>query len=298
MRIRWLGFVPWLATLAGCPGEPREVGFPPLAPPPELVRELAARDQERVRGYAPAGQAATLQGLFRQVNRLSVEQRDDPMAGAKQHADMRMAAKRLLEDEGQEAVLRLGLHELAEFERRLEALLEVAGRVENSATPLLSGGPVPAELTPTYGAFVEVGGDFLVLAGANELVRPARGGRGLVLDAQARFLARLAFKVYWSNVAPEATQALDWTLSPEERFWYERWVAERSRSASRQRRLEAIRHLHAKDPAYPEAKARGVVLFQQRMYPNAVQVFEEARRANPQDPDLPHFLEEARRRAR
>ncbi|HOX42648.1 MAG TPA: tetratricopeptide repeat protein [Myxococcota bacterium] len=283
--------------LSGCPSSDRPVAFPPAPPPPELARELLARDAERVKGFSPQGPAAGLSKLFRQANLLAVEQRDNPAAADGAQQDLRMAAKRAMEDQGQDSLVRVGLLELQEFERRLDALLSAAAQVDGSAGPLLTGSPPPAALKAAYHDFAELGGDFLLLAAANDLVRPGEGGRGLDMSPEGRFFTRLAFKVYWSSMAPEATQPLDWALSDVERLWYERWVAERSRTALRPRRLEAVRYLKSRDPAYPEAKAAGIILFQQRQYAEAAQAFQKALEQTPQDPDLPSFLEQAKRHA-
>jgi tetratricopeptide (TPR) repeat protein len=283
--------------LAGCPSAERPVVFPPAEPTAELIREFAARDAERVAGFTPQGPAATLQGLFRQANTRSVEQRDNPTAAESARVSMRVAAKRALEDLGQETIVKVGLLELAEFERRLDALIQAAAQVEGSSAALLTGSPPPEALRPAYQAFVELGGDFLLLAAANDLVRAGEGGRGVRMEASGRFFTRLAFKVYWCSVVPEATAPLDWVLRDEERLWYERWVAERSRTATRGRRLDAVRYLKARDPAYPEAKARGIVLFQLRQYAEAAKAFDAALKETPQDPDLPSFLAQAKRHA-
>ena len=294
---------PWLAALAvlpfvGCSSCEKPVRFAPRSPEAADVARALARDEEKLGDYRPEGQALRVVEHFQKANLMVASRNKPPPAELVQELFiLRMAAKQLLIEDGQQAATRLGLYLLARFETHLEELSSAARDVPGAAAALLTGSEPPAGIRDTFEKFARFGGTFLVLAAANDLVRQDDDG-GIELSEHNRFFVRLAFKVYWANVMPDATGAIDWVLPDYERRWYEIWVAERSLTAPLARKLAAIGYLEAHEPHYRAHAARGIVLFLSHKYPKSVQSFELALKEHPGDKNLKRFLAEAKKRNR
>ncbi|MBN2497360.1 MAG: hypothetical protein JXR96_22405 [Deltaproteobacteria bacterium] len=285
-----------LAGCRACESKTYPVEFPPRAPDATQVTETIHRDAERIDGYEPKGEIARLAGAFYKVNALTVDRGHKPEQMQEALENLRLAGQRCLTDFGYEAISRLGLFLLERFEHRLQALAEASQGVEGSATPLFTGGEPPAGIAEPFSAFASIGGDFLVLAAANDMAR--QKGSGFELDADSRFFVRLAFKMRWANVFPEVTEVQLRLLDDYERKWYEIWVAERSKTADLPRRLRAVAYLAKHDPGYPALEARGIVLFKAGDYAQAAKAFHAALEKKPGDDRLESFLDQARARAR
>jgi tetratricopeptide (TPR) repeat protein len=284
--------------LAGCSSEQRQVAFQPRQPDPAQLAEQSKRDLDTLGEFKPGGQTDRVAQAFFQANLLTVSaDLAEPSGLDEQMVHLRMAAKSCLIEQGQDSMIKLGLFLLAGFERELEALAKATKEVPGASTALLTGAEPPPAIRDAFGRFARYGGGFLVLAAANDLVHQGKDG-GIEMSEADRFFIRLAFKVYWANAMPEAVTGIDWVLSDFERRWYEIWVVERSKTASVERKLAAIRYLEKKDPAYKAKTAAGIVLFQARQYGPAVKAFELALEADPADADAKAFLAQAKRKAR
>lgn len=283
---------------SACSSTVDPVAFDLSRPDPGRLEEQLRADTEELGDYKPGEQAGRVIKFFQAANLQTIS--TDPVDKSALETgllNMRMAAKRLLIEDGQREATRLGLHMLGGFERELAALAEASHKIDGAAVALLTGAPPPDGIREAYQRFARFGGGFLVLAAANGLVSQGPSG-GLVVNQSDRFFIRLAFKVYWANVLPEGTDALDWVLSDFERRWYEIWVVERSKTAPLERKMAALRHLNRHEPDYPARLAQGVALYQARDYKKAVQAFELALKEKPGDKQAEKFLAAAKRKAR
>ncbi len=285
-------------TQAGCPTRDDPVDFERRRPEPARIAEQLKADTDTLGQFTPSEQAQRVIKFFQQANLQTVS--IDPVEPAeleKGFLNLRLAAKHLLMESGQKVATQLGLHLLGRFEAELAKLAAASRKVDGATVALLSGAPPPAGILEAYQRFARFGGGFLVLAAANGLIGQGQDG-GLEVDEADRFFIRLAFKVYWANVLPEGTNAIEWMLTDFERRWYEIWVLERSRTAPLVRKQAALRYLVQHDPDYPARMAQGVVLYQNKQYEKAAQAFEQALKDKPDDEKLKRFLAAAKRKAR
>ncbi len=285
-----------VTSLSACTQDADQpIAFASRLPEAGAADKALAADHARIQGFSPQGEQAKLVKYFRKFNQVMLNSNATQMEMETALQELRLSAKRNLEDFGHEDMRRLGTFLLEQFDKNLQALLAKASKTEGAATALLSGTPPTGDLRKSFRDFAELGGDFLVLAFANGLVEQKDGL--LSLPPHSLFFIRLAFKVRWANVFPEVTRPLDFLLSDFERRWYEIWVAERSKTASKQRRLQAIRRLKVIDPDYAHLKAMGVVCYQTKDYRAAVAAFEKALKTKPGNKQLKSFLKQAKTKA-
>lgn len=281
-----------ILALAGCESTSSvDVAFQPRSPRPAMVAEVIERDKSAIGDWKPTGATQRVVAAFEQFNLATVYDQRQPAAIDKAMQNLNMALGRCLEDEGNEAIHKLVLWLLHEFDQRLQALIE-ASREVDGADQMLSGALPPRELAAAFRRFVEAGGDFVLHAANAGLLRPASGG-GIELTDGARFFIRLAFKVRWAKLIPPIASPIRWLLSDSERTWYDIWVVERSKTASMERKIEAIERLRKRDKDYPFYKARGIVLYQAGRHQGAALSFKKALDRHPDDKRLKAFYQKA-----
>ena len=286
-----------LAWMACSPSE-IPVRFKVRGPTPDQTAAWKANDQKTLGDWQPEGQAKRTLDFFEKTNLMTVDPALKQTKALNDHmVVLRKAAKQLFVDDGKQAVVKLGLFLLSKFETELDKLLEASKKTPGSAEALLAGKQPPESMRDQFSAFAKYGGAFLQLAAANQLVKKGRDGSLTIADKD-RFFVRLAFKTYWARVMPEAVNAKEWVLSPQERLWYEIWVVERSTTAPMVRKLNAIRLLAVKDPAYPVDRAMGIVLYQGKKWKPAIEAFGQALKQAPNDPELEKFLAAAKRHSK
>jgi tetratricopeptide (TPR) repeat protein len=282
--------------ITGCkPSEQTKVAFDPKPPDATEVARVLENDAKAVSGYTPGAASQNVVEAFVALNSLS--EASDPALDQrrieKAFDDLRRSIVRCLEDEGQENLRRLGLFLLARFERDLDDLVKNTRTLGLTTAALVGKVQTPAAAEPFIKKFVEIGGDFLPLAVANDLVRDDPSG-GILVAPDTVFFIRLAFKVHWANILPETIDPQKLMLSDFEREHYDRWVIERSKTAPLARRLQAIANIKAHNPSYPTLKAKGIVLFQAGSFDEAAKAFEEALKQNPGDKYIEACLSQAR----
>jgi hypothetical protein len=280
---------------AACSQSEAPVRFKARSPTPDQTVAWKANDQKTLGDWQPEGQAKRTLDFFEKTNLMTIDPAQKQTKALNDHmVVLRKAAKQLFVDDGKQAVVKLGLFLLTRFETELDKLLAASKKVPGSAEALLAGKQPPESLSDQFTAFARYGGAFLQLAAANQLVKKGPDGSLTIAD-ENRFFIRLAFKTYWARVMPEAVNSMEWVLSPQERLWYEIWVVERSTSAPMIRKLNAIRLLAVKDPAYPVDRAMGIVLYQGKKWKPAMEAFGQALKKAPNDLELKKFLAAAKR---
>jgi tetratricopeptide (TPR) repeat protein len=278
------------------PSKQTTIAFDPQPPDPTEVARVLEQDAKAISGYTPGRASQDVIQAFVALNSLA-DVRAQSVSEEKieqTFADLRRAIARCLDEEGRENVHRLGLYLLARFERSLDDLVTETRSAGLTAAKLLIRANATPAVEPVLKKFIEIGGDFLPLAVDNNLIRDDPKG-GIQVAPDTAFFVRLAFKVYWANILPEPITPLALMLTNFEREQYDRWVLERSKTAPLARRMQAIDNLKARDPSFPDFKARGIVLYQAGSYPAAAQAFEEALKQNTGDRTLKSFLKQARR---
>lgn len=282
-----------LGTLAGCKSTSSvDVAFIPRSPERAKVEEALARDAAVLGSWKPSVDIQRVVEAFHHFNLAAVYEQRNPAAIEQAMQNLNMSLGRCLEEKGTETIHKLVLWLLAEFETRLDALIEATRSVDDAAQ-LLTGASPPEALQDAYRRFVESGGDFVLHAASAGLLRPASGG-GIEPTDGARFFSRLAFKVRWTSLIPGITNPMRWLLSEFERTWYDIWVVERSRTASLHRKIEAIEMLRKRDKSYPFHKARGIVLYQAGRHQAAAISFKKALEDTPDDKRLKALYQKAR----
>jgi tetratricopeptide (TPR) repeat protein len=291
MRPRSAWFVP-LLLLATCRSGDVKVAFEPGDPDPAEVARQRDDDRAFLGGFVPGKLTQPVVDAFLRFNRLSVSLSPQFQEVEQAASNLRHAIRKCLEGPaGPEELRRVQLHLLSRFDAELRNLMQL--RVPGAPSAFLTGAPPPPAALEAFLKFAEVGGDFLPTAALNGLIVQG-GSESIALSPGAEFFTRLAFKVRFANMAPEATDPLTWLLSDFERRWYLRWVLERSQTAGLSRKLEALSGLKVLQPDYPEQRAQGVLLFQAGNLAGARQAFEQALAQNPQDTRAQAFLDKVR----
>ena len=270
------------------------ITFNPQPPDPVEVARAIENDAKAIIDYTPGAASQNVIQALKKLNVLT-DMRTRPVDEQnieQAFEDLRRAIAYCLEEEGKENLHRLGLFLLARFERELDELAKNTRPLGLTTKKILAGTDREASLEPALKKFVEIGGDFLPLAVNNDLIRDDPSG-GIQVVPDTAFFIRLAFKVRWANILPEQIDPLTLMLTDFEREQYDRWVVERSKTAPLARRLQAITDLKARNPSFPDSKAKGIVLFQAGSYDAAAKAFEEALKQNPGDKDVEAYLNQA-----
>ncbi|NMB74739.1 MAG: tetratricopeptide repeat protein [Myxococcales bacterium] len=270
-----------------------DVGFAPLSPDAAEQQRLLEQDAAEAARYAPHPSTDAVIEAYLRFNRLTGKRGSDPNEIDQAFERLRRTVIFLIQDgDGMDRLRRLQLQLLSQFEKALAQVLTLSDGEARAA--LFQGTPPPESAREVIERFRELGGDFLDAARLNGLLRV--DGDRLTLAPDGAFFVRLAFKVRFANLAPEAIGPLDWLLSESERLWYHRWVLTRSQTADLTRKLNSIEYLKAHDPSFNKERALGIVLYQQRDYAAAARAFEKALEKSPSDEELTRFRDAAKSR--
>ena len=288
-------FLLLLFVLTGCkPSDSVEVEFPIRQPDPNQLAQVRDQEKQEISGYQPGDLEKGVLDAYIQFNRNTVGEEHSRAELEEAIKRIRIATKMCLEQGGQKRLHKLITWLLVRFERSLADLLAAAQTKEATAA-LLSGSKPPEEIRAKFEEFAQLGGDFISNAYNAGLIQPSKKG-GVELVTGGRFFIRLAFKVRWSMILPEATQPLSWLLNRFESKWYDIWTVERSKTAPLSRKLKAIIRLKKRNPAYRDHAARGIVYYQHKDFQRSVKCFERAVQEQPQDQRIKSFLQAAKRR--
>jgi tetratricopeptide (TPR) repeat protein len=271
-----------------------KVEFPIRQPDPKQVDRVRDREKKEISGYQPGELEQGVLESYLQFNRNTLAKERPPADLEQDLTRIRVAAKMCLEQGGQKQLHQLIIWLLVRFEQSLADLL-VASKTHKAAAALLSGSEPPDGIREQFEKFARLGGDFIPNAYNAGLIRRSKDD-GLELAEDGRFFVRLAFKVRWAKILPQAIQPMTWLLNGFESKWYDIWTVERSRTASLSRKLKAIARLKKRNPAYRDHQARGIVYYQKKDFKRAALSFEQALKENPKDRQVGSFLKAARRR--
>lgn len=290
-------FVLCLALATACGSCSRsatvDVGFDPQSPDAAEQLRLEEQDAAEAARYAPHPSTDAVLDAYLRFNRLAGKRGSDPKELDQAFESLRRTVIFLIQDgDGMDRLRRVQLVLLSQFEKALAQVLALPDGEARAA--LFQGTPPPADAKEAIERFRELGGDFLDAARLNGLLRV--DGDRLVLAPDGAFFVRLAFKVRFANLAPEAIGPLDWLLSDSERLWYQRWVLTRSQTADISRKLNAIEYLAQHDPSFNRDRALGIVLYQNRDYASSARAFEKALEKAPGDKELIRFRDAAKSR--
>ncbi len=284
----------WM-SLYGCRcQETVAVEFSLRHPDPNRVKQVRKREKKEIKGYQPGKLEQGVLESYIQFNRNTLSKEHPPAELEKDLTRIRIAAKMCLEQGGQKRLHQLIIWLLARFEQSLVDLLAQA-KTQEAAAALLSGSEPPKAIREHFEKFTRFGGDFIPNAYNAGLIQRSKS-QGIELVDDGRLFVRLAFKVRWAKILPQAIQPMTWLLDGFESKWYDIWTVERSRTASLSRKLKAIARLKKRNPAYRDHKARGIVYYQQKDFKRAASSFEQALGENPKDRQTESFLKAARRR--
>ena len=293
--MRYLSCLLLLFVLSGCKSlETVEVEFPVRQPDPNQVAQVLDDEKQEISGYQPGQLEKPVLDAYIAFNRNVATEDRSRVDLDKDIGSIRIAAKMCLEQSGQTKLRKLIIWALARFEKNLANLL-AAAKSQKAVAALLSGSKPPEEIAEEYKEFSELGGDFISNAYNAGLLKPSEKG-GIQLAAGGLFFVRLAFKVRWAMILPEATRPRSWLLTGFESRWYDVWTVERSKTAPLSRKLKAIIRLKKRNPAYRDHTARGIVYYQSRDFERSLRSFELALKEHPQDQSIKKFVRAAKRR--
>jgi len=282
-------------VLAGCKSlETVEVEFPVRQPDPNQLAQVLDMEKQEISGYEPGQLEKTVLEAYATFNRNMADKERSRADLEEDIKRIRIAAKMCLEQGGQTQLRKAIIWALARFERDLSKLL-AAARSQKAVAALLSGSKPPEEIAKEYQEFAELGGDFISNAYNAGLLKPAEK-EGIRMADGGQFFIRLAFKVRWAMILPEATHPMGWLLTSFESRWYDIWTVERSKTAPLSRKLKAILRLKKMNPAYRDHAARGIVYYQHQDFKRSLQCFELAVKEHPEDQQVKKFMQAARRR--
>lgn len=282
-------------VMAGCkPTEIVDVEFTVRQPDPNQVAQVLDQDKQAIAGYEPKGVEKAVLEAYIRFNRRTMGEKHSRAELEEDIKRIRVAAKMSLEQGGQKPLRKLITWLLYRFEKSLAGLLATA-RTKEATAALLSGSKPPEEIREEFEKFSELGGDFISNAYNAGLLQPSKKG-GIELAAGGKFFIRLAFKVRWAMILPEATQPLSWLLNSFESKWYDIWTVERSKTAPLSRKLKAIIRLKKNNPAYRDHAARGIVYYQHKAYQRSLRCFGRALAEHPEDQRIKAFKRAAERR--
>lgn len=284
-----------LACLSGCKSpDSVEVGFTVRQPDPNQVAQVLDQEKREITGYEPGDLEKGVLDAYIQFNRNAMITKRSRNDLEQDIARIRSAARACLEQGGQKLLRKLIAWLLKRFEQSLSELM-TAARSQKATQALLSGSKPPEDIREKFEKFAELGGDFISNAYKAGLIRASRQG-GLELAKGGQFFVRLAFKVRWAMILPEATQPLSWLLTAFESEWYDIWTVERSKTAPLSRKLKAIIRLKKRNPAYRDHTARGIVHYQHQNFKQSVSSFERALQDHPEDRQVKSFKKAAEQR--
>jgi hypothetical protein len=279
----------------GCkPTKIVEVEFPVRQPDPNQVAQLRDEEKQQLAGYEPGKVEKAVLEAYTTFNKKTV---GDEHSRAELEEDIkriRVASKMCLEQGGQKRLAKLITWLLVRFEESLEELLAAADS-KAAVAALLSGSKPPEKIKDKFDEFTGLGGDFIQNAYNAGLLRPGKKD-GIELAEGGQFFVRLAFKVRWAMILPEATRPLSWLLTGFESRWYDIWTVERSKTATLSRKLKAVKRLKGRNPAYRDHTARGIVYYQNRDFKRSLKCFELAAKEHPGDQHIQKFMQAAKRR--
>ena len=284
-----------LIVLTGCkPTKIVEVEFPARQPDPNQVAQLLDEEKRQLAGYEPGGVEKAVLEAYTGFNQKTVGEEHSRAELEEDIKRIRVASKLCLEQGGQKQLTKLITWLLIRFEKSLKELLAVA-KSKKAVAALLSGSKPPEEIKEKFEEFIKLGGDFIQNAYNAGLLRPGKKD-GIELTEGGEFFIRLAFKVRWAMILPEATRPLSWLLTSFESKWYDIWTVERSKTAPLARKLKAIIRLKKRNPAYRDHFARGVVYYRHEDYPKSLRSFDRALKQDPEDQLIKAFKQAAERR--
>ncbi len=242
-------FVVGLTALAAVLAAPRATK-PDLLPQPLVDRAVLGR--VRAQSVALSREVRT-SGLSYEVRAVGEAFRRSGVAtvegqGAPENAVGEiLLAVRIARRDGKERAL-LGLLAL-----QTELFLEATHAFEASGKPSLE--------------LAELGGDFLAIAKQNGWLE----GRRILLDDDER---AALFRVRWTELTGLRREAGFAPTLDEYRSYYALYLRQAlSDAAHTERALGVVRALEKRDPSYPAAFARGVLLFQKGFYDDAADAF-------------------------
>jgi hypothetical protein len=257
------------------------------------VAQVLDSEKQEITGYEPGQLEKPVLEAYAGFNRNMADKERSRADLEEDIKRIRIAAKMCLEQGGQQQLRKLIIWALARFESSLEKLL-AAAKDQKTVTALLSGSKPPDGIGKEFKEFTELGGDFISNAYNAGLLKPSEKG-GIELTSGGQFFVRLAFKVRWAMILPEATQPLSWLLTGFERRWYDIWTVERSKTAPLSRKLKAIIRLKKRNPAYGDHTARGIVYYQHKDFQRSLRSFELALKEHPQDQRIKKLMQAAKR---
>jgi hypothetical protein len=288
-------FLLLVLILAGCKSpETVDVVFPVRQPDPNQVAQVREQEKKEIAGYQPKDMEKGMLDAYLRFNRRTVGEKSSRAEQEEDFTRIRIATKMSVEQGGQKPLRKLIIWLQFRFEKSLADLL-AAARSKEATAALLSGSKPPEEIREKFEQFSELGGDFISNAYNAGLLQPSKKG-GIELAAGGQFFIRLAFKVRWAMILPQATRPRTWLLNSFENKWYDIWTVERSKTASLSRRLMAIARLKKRNPAYRDHTARGIVYYQHKDFQRSLRSFEQALKEHPQDKRIKSFLQAAKRR--
>jgi hypothetical protein len=280
---------------AGCKSmDTIEVEFAVRQPDPNQVAQVLDQEKREISGYEPGQLEKPVLEAYAGFNRNMADKERSRADLEDDIKRIRVAAKLCLEQGGQNQLRKLIIWALARFEESLLKLL-AAAKDQKSVAALLSGSKPPKEISKEFEEFTELGGDFISNAYNAGLLHPAKEG-GIELTSGGQFFVRLAFKVRWAMILPEATQPLSWLLTGFESRWYDIWTVERSRTAPLSRKLKAVARLKKRNPAYRDHTARGIVYYQHKDFQRSLRCFELAQKEHPKDQRIKKLMQAVKRR--
>jgi hypothetical protein len=255
------GFMVGLAVLAAALAAPRATE-PDLLPQPlvdrAVLRRVKARSDELAREARVNGLSYDVRAVgeaFRRAGAATVEGKGAPESVVGEI----LLAVRLARKKGNErALLRL-------LALQTELFLVATHAFEASGKPSL-------ELT-------ELGGDFIAILKQNGWVE----GRKILLDDDERVAL---FRVRWTELTGLRREAEFAPTLDEYRSYYAlylRHVTGKERTST-DRALGVVRALEKRDPSYPAAFSRGVLLFQKGFYDESAEAFRAHLAARPDGP--------------
>jgi hypothetical protein len=292
-RILFLLLLPLVLT--GCKSsETVDVEFPLRQPDPNQVAQVLDQDKREIAGYQPGDFEKGVLETYLHFNRRTVGEKRSRAELEEDFTRFRIATTMSMEQGGRKPLRKLIIWLLFRFEKSLADLL-AAARSKEATAALLSGSKPPEEIREKFEQFSELGGDFISNAYNAGLLKPSKKG-GIELAAGGQFFIRLAFKVRWAMILPEATRPRTWLLNSFENKWYDIWTVERSKTASLSRKLMAIARLKKRNPAYRDHSARGIVYYQHKDYRKSLRCFNRALADHPKDQRIKTFKRAAESR--
>ncbi len=280
--------------LQGCKQSCGDVAieFDGRVPPAEDISDVEQRDAQLAADFKPDGNEAKLIGLYKKFNMITASglARSDEIE--KLYEEVSEISSKLLEEKGAERLNELVAYLTENFMNSLGGLLSKLDPASSEA--LLEGRKLEGETAALYEKLVQWGADFIRNAAGAGLIKRTEGR--LNFAQGGKLFVRIAYKVRFSGFF-KTEDAISMLLTPTEKKWYYIWVAERSKTASMERKLLAISGLAKMEKDYPVALARGIVHYNGGKYDLAVADFEHALAGGARDKRIRCWLEKAKEAA-